>query len=62
MFQVFSIGNENIAINTSCTKHKCDGEKTMCCDCEYVKIDAVGVDAIMLLKMIMEYSEKENVL
>lgn len=60
MFQVFSIWNENLAINTSCTKHKCDGEETMCCDCEYVKIDAVGVDAIAILKLIRESSGKEN--
>lgn len=60
MFQVMSIGNENIAINMSCTKHKCDREETICCDCNYVKIDAVGIDAIMLLKLIRESSEKEN--
>ena len=60
MFQVMSIGNENIAINVSCTKQKCDGEKTICCDCKYVKIDAVGIDAIMLLRLIRESPEKEN--
>lgn len=60
MFQVFSIWNENLAINTSCTKHKCGGEKTICCDCEYVKIDAVGVDAIAILKLIRESPGKEN--
>ena len=46
MFQIYLINDKNIAVNTSCIASNCVGPDATCCDCNLLKIDAVGKDSI----------------
>jgi len=51
-FRVININDKDLLIETSCTIHECKSVTGNCYECDFLKVDAVGKDAIELMKLL----------